>query len=41
MFQDKQGCSSGSADDKGIYYFIPHMIKYYLDKDGIYYISNG
>ena len=26
---------NGVADDKGIYYFVPHMIKYYLDQEPI------
>ena len=26
---------NGAADDKGIYYFVPKMIKYYLDEDAI------
>lgn len=26
---------NGVADDKGIYYFVPHMIKYYLGEDAI------
>ena len=26
---------NGAADDKGIYYFVPKMIKYYLDQDPI------
>jgi len=26
---------NGCADDKGIYYFVPKMIKYYLDEDAI------
>ncbi|MCI8268263.1 MAG: circularly permuted type 2 ATP-grasp protein [Lachnospiraceae bacterium] len=26
---------NGVADDKGIYYFVPHMIKYYLDQEAI------
>ena len=24
---------NGVADDKGIYYFVPHMIKYYLKEE--------
>lgn len=30
---------NGVADDKGIYYFVPKMIKYYLDEDAI--LSNA
>jgi uncharacterized circularly permuted ATP-grasp superfamily protein len=30
---------NGIADDKGIYYFVPKMIKYYLDEDAI--LSNA
>ncbi len=26
---------NGVADDKGIYYFVPHMVKYYLGEDAI------
>lgn len=26
---------NGAADDKGIYYFVPKMVKYYLDEDPI------
>ena len=26
---------NGVADDKGIYYFVPHMIKYYLGEEAI------
>ena len=26
---------NGIADDKGIYYFVPKMIKYYLDQEPI------
>lgn len=26
---------NGVADDKGIYYFVPHMIRYYLGEDAI------
>ena len=26
---------NGAADDKGIYYFVPRMIRYYLDQDPI------
>lgn len=26
---------NGVADDKGIYYFVPHMIKYYLGEDAV------
>ncbi len=26
---------NGVADDKGLYYFVPHMIKYYLGQDAI------
>ena len=26
---------NGVADDKGIYYFVPHLIKYYLGEDAI------
>ncbi|MCC8029170.1 MAG: circularly permuted type 2 ATP-grasp protein [Lachnospiraceae bacterium] len=26
---------NGVADDKGIYYFVPKMIKYYLDEDSV------
>ena len=24
---------NGAADDKGIYYFVPRMVKYYLDEE--------
>lgn len=27
---------NGVADDKGIYYFVPKMIKYYLGEEPIY-----
>lgn len=30
---------NGVADDKGIYYFVPHMIKYYLGEDAV--LSNA
>ena len=30
---------NGVADDKGIYYFVPHMIKYYLNEEPI--LSNA
>lgn len=30
---------NGVADDKGIYYFVPHMVKYYLDQEAI--LSNA
>lgn len=30
---------NGVADDKGIYYFVPHMIKYYLGQEAI--LSNA
>ena len=30
---------NGVADDKGIYYFVPHMIRYYLDQEPI--LSNA
>ena len=26
---------NGVADDKGIYYFVPHMVKYYLGEEAI------
>ena len=26
---------NGIADDKGIYYFVPKMIQYYLGEDGV------
>ena len=26
---------NGAADDKGIYYFVPRMVKYYLDEEPI------
>ena len=34
---EKRGvlCGRGVADDKGIYYFVPKMIKYYLNEDPI------
>ncbi len=27
------GIGNGVADDKGIYYFVPQMVKYYLDEE--------
>ncbi len=30
---------NGVADDKGIYYFVPHMIRYYLDEEPV--LSNA
>ena len=29
------GIGNGVADDKGIYYFVPKMVKYYLDEESI------
>ena len=29
------GIGNGIADDKGIYYFVPRMIRYYLDEEPI------
>lgn len=29
------GIGNGVADDKGIYYFVPQMVKYYLDEEPI------
>jgi len=29
------GIGNGVADDKGIYYFVPKMVKYYLDEEPI------
>ena len=29
------GIGNGVADDKGIYYFVPKMVKYYLGEDSI------